>query len=285
MIRVITGLLLLIYSHITWGQESICDNQFDCISTGQWSFSVAVGYGEKSNPLSQQQAIPIYVIPSLAYYGESFFFDNGLFGYSIAENRDFALNMIATYSGDRGYFYRWDPSNIFVSGASRQVNDEHPGHGYSLYPEASSAAFNGRNFTYIAGIEAWYFNAVADISVSLGHDVFAVHNGMEAQITISRRFDWKPLSLELNATAHWQDSDVISYYYQPRPEELGYGTPYQASSGWSPQVSATLTYALNDHWQLLGLARFRQLADSITASPLVSSSDSHSLFMGVAYQW
>ncbi|QDF66195.1 MipA/OmpV family protein [Shewanella sp. SNU WT4] len=275
---------LLVSSHLAWAEDNTCALSLDCINTDQWSVALAAGYGEQSNPLINHAAIPIYLIPSIAYYGQSFFFDNGLFGYSLVENQDVAVNIIAAYSGERGYFYRWDPSNIFVSGASRQHHEDviHEDGANSLNHNTPLAQ---RHFTYVAGIEAWYFNPLADISISVGHDLFGVHQGIEARVALTKLIAWSNFSLQLDASAHWQDADVIGYYYQPRAQEFGYHLPYEASTGISPQLGASLTYAIDEHWQLISLTRYRHLAASIVDSPLIIRDYSRHVFVGVAYLW
>ena len=54
--------------------------------SGSWRFGVALGYGERTNPLIQSDDIPIVVDLDIAWFGERWFFDNGDLGFSLVDN-------------------------------------------------------------------------------------------------------------------------------------------------------------------------------------------------------
>ena len=45
-----------------------------------WRLGVAMGYGERSNPLINSDDLPIILDLDIAYFGKYFFFDNGDLG-------------------------------------------------------------------------------------------------------------------------------------------------------------------------------------------------------------
>jgi hypothetical protein len=51
-----------------------------------WRLGVAMGYGERSNPLLNSDDLPIILDLDIAYFGEHFFFDNGDVGLTFADN-------------------------------------------------------------------------------------------------------------------------------------------------------------------------------------------------------
>ncbi|WP_394493989.1 MipA/OmpV family protein [Shewanella sp. ENK2] len=81
-----------------------CQLDGDCVVVGEWDISVAVGYGNKTNPIANYDDIPLYAIPSIAYYGESWFFDNFNFGYTLTEQETFTINLATSYSDERAFF-------------------------------------------------------------------------------------------------------------------------------------------------------------------------------------
>jgi hypothetical protein len=87
----------------------------DCAAVGRWNFSVALGAGVRTNPLVNGENIPLAVIPHVSYYGKRFFLDDLDLGFSLAETNTNALNLAASPSYDRVYFYRGDLQNLFVT--------------------------------------------------------------------------------------------------------------------------------------------------------------------------
>src|SRR4051794_40877416 len=48
-----------------------------------WRFGVALGYGERTNPLIQSEDIPVVVDLDIAWFGERWFFDNFDLGFEL----------------------------------------------------------------------------------------------------------------------------------------------------------------------------------------------------------
>ena len=61
-----------------------------------WHFNVALGYGQRSNPLVDGDDIDIYWLADLAWYGQRWFFDNGDIGFTIYDDEHFSLNAIGS---------------------------------------------------------------------------------------------------------------------------------------------------------------------------------------------
>ncbi len=147
--------IISLFSLSAWAHP-YCEER-ECIPVGEWDLGLALGYGQKSNPLRHQDDIPLYVIPSIAYYGENWFFDNGNLGLTLAESENYTINLVTAYSRERAFFYRWDPSNVFTFSGGSQV---------SITPESRAApvmlmqsseppkVFNeleDRHFTFLGG--------------------------------------------------------------------------------------------------------------------------------------
>src|SRR5688500_9670433 len=61
-----------------------------------WDLGIAVGYGERSNPLVNGEDIDVNAVVDFSWTGKRFYFDNGDFGYTFLERRSYAFNFVAT---------------------------------------------------------------------------------------------------------------------------------------------------------------------------------------------
>ena len=67
-----------------------CDDGQDCIEQGEWQLGIALGAGVRTNPLVDGDNIPLVILPDIAWYGESAYFDNGEAGFQWTLNDTFA---------------------------------------------------------------------------------------------------------------------------------------------------------------------------------------------------
>jgi len=100
-------------SDTTLTEQQIANN--DCTLVGQWDFSLGFGWGKHTNPLYDGKDTPLYVVPSLRYYGEKLYFDDGVLGYTFFDSPNISISVIAQLNGHAASFYRWHPSNIVLS--------------------------------------------------------------------------------------------------------------------------------------------------------------------------
>ncbi|MDO6677224.1 MULTISPECIES: MipA/OmpV family protein [unclassified Shewanella] len=271
--------------------EDTCQIDGDCIVVGQWDVSLALGWGNKTNPVSTYKDIPIYVIPSVAYYGESWFFDNFNFGYTLVEQESFTLNLASSYSDERAFFYRWDPSNIFLPQASSfdetvelPAADLTESRGISQ-PEVLNE-LETRHFTVYGGVEFFWYGKLGILRLTAAHDLLNVHNGQEASASWSYSLALDKFRFDLSLEADWKSSQVIAYYYGIRStENLYWNTQYQPGSGWNKAIELTTRYSLSQRWDLLLAARYTRLADEIIDSPIINENYSRSYFIGAAYRF
>ncbi|MCH4294815.1 MipA/OmpV family protein [Shewanella sp. 3B26] len=268
--------------------ELVCDDTTDCITKGSWDLGIAFGYGQKTNPLKDFKDIPIYVLPTIAYYGDNWFFDNGAVGYTLTEQERFTVNLVTGFSSDRAFFYRWDPSNIFLAGSSRSF-EQSPFRSLPIQMTAESqqiGELESRHFTYLGGVEAYVYNRFGTWRLALLHDLFDVHDGMEGQVKWNYHLAHKNLSLDFAVFFDWKSQEVVNYYYGVRPSESAYWSDkYRAEDGWNRGAELTARYHLTPEWELLMTARYTQFADTIAASPLLDEDDSYAYLIGAAYRF
>lgn len=266
--------------------KEACAPENQCIEMNNWDLGIAIGWGQKSNPLRDFDDIPLFFIPTVAYYGEHWFFDNGNLGYTLAEQESFTINLVTSYSLDRAYFYQWDPSNIFLNRGTQVEAKAINSMVLSTEPEPEFNSLETRNFTLLGGAEAFIYTRLGIIRLAYTHDMFNVHQGSEAQIKWTYGWDYDRFIFEFALVFDWKSQDVVDYYYSVRPSENAYWSErYQAKSGWDKGAEMTARYILTDNWDLLLAVRYTLIADEIAASPLLDQDYSSTYFIGAAYRF
>jgi len=265
-------------------------HNIDYIEVDRWDLGFAVGYGEISNLIKDFDDTPIYVIPTIAYYGDNWFFDNGSLGYTLLEGNDYSVNLLGTFSSDRAFFYRWDPSNIFQArssaGGSRNSQNPLSIRSISSEPKLDINELESRHFTYLGGVETFFYSPFGTLKLAVTHDLFNVHNGTEAQFKWSHSATFNRWNIELSAMLDWKSKQIVDYYYGIRASENAYwSNMYQAQSALNQSVAITGQYALTDSWGLLLMARYTHVASTITQSPLVEKNHTTTYFVGAAYRF
>lgn len=267
-----------------------CENNTDCIEVGRWDIGLALGYGMKSNPLKDFDDIPIYAVPTFAYYGDNWFFDSGNIGYTLAEGENYTINLITTFSNDSAFFHRWDPSNIFLLSGDNTQSAIAPMastmNAFDTPDERAIAELENRNFTYLGGAEAFIYTRFGIVHASLAHDILDVHGGFESRLKWFYNIPLDRWNFEFAAVLDWKSEEVVDYYYGVRPSESFYWSQaYQAESALNKSIEFTGQYVLTKNWNLLLVARYTDIADEIADSPLLDKDYTTTYFISAAYRF
>ncbi|WOT04510.1 MipA/OmpV family protein [Shewanella youngdeokensis] len=283
------ALLLSLNTSTALANNAHCESDNSCIEVERWDIGIALGYGSKTNPLKDYDDIPIYLVPTIAYYGDRWFFDNGDLGYTLTEGESFTINLIGTFSHDRAFFYRWDPSNLFSiqnNSFEQSIGNETSTGMSKNTPEINTMEKLCRKFTYLGGAEAFLYTAFGIVKTSVTHDLFNVHNGTEAQLKWRYNIPLNSWNFEFAAVLDWKSKRVVDYYYGIRPSESIYWSEkYQPKSALNQGLEFTGQYVLTDNWNLLFAARYTKIADEIVASPLLEKDHTTTYFLGAAYRF
>src|SRR6186713_422825 len=88
-----------------------------------WRLGVALGFGERTNPLIQSDDIPVIVDLDIAWFGERWFFDNFDLGFALVDNSRFTTNVVARLNSDRAFFGKTNTRyvNFTVTAGGGQV--------------------------------------------------------------------------------------------------------------------------------------------------------------------
>ncbi len=69
-----------------------------------WQLAIALGQGQRSNPLVGGENIDINYVIDFSWYGERFFFDNGDLGYTLWGTHNLSINTLVTLNNERNYY-------------------------------------------------------------------------------------------------------------------------------------------------------------------------------------
>jgi outer membrane protein len=283
-------------------------------SERSWNLGLALGHGERSNPLISGESIDINAVVDFSWYGERFFFDNGDFGFLLNEQRRYSVNLIATVNNERN-FYNYLTGSTFglrnLVDISRNFGpagapiDGEPGQGFTTentgqgfletvgLPKDTSTVFVNQN-TELAdrdaaingGIEFLYISPWGDIQAQLVSDVSSTHDGQEAWLSWSHPWYTHSNEFTLTLGAEWKSSKLVSYYYGVRADESFPGRdPYASGSGTNTFVRFAARHALSEHWQLAGMVEREFLSSAISNSPIVDATYVDTFFAGLFYQF
>ena len=250
----------------------------DCVAVGKWNFSVALGAGERTNPVVGHADIPLVVIPHVSYYGKRFFIDNLDVGFTLAENAVNTLSLVASPGYDRVFFYRSDLQNIFVTGLPTASADAPVF--YARVPKDTPNAMpippSPRHVTYLAGPE--YTFKLHGISGQLDvlHDITDQDNGTEVRAAVGVPLIRSHGSLSANAGVTWKSAGIVNYYY-------GVPTVYRAGAVLDPFVKLGYTVPLSGHWQFSAFAQYEHMGSAIADSPIVAEHYVATAFVGANY--
>lgn len=261
------------------------DEQY--IDIGQWQVSVAVGVGIKTNPLVDGDHIPLIVVPDIAYYGESFYFDNGDLGYTWLDDPLISLSTLLRVNTERAYFSFWHPSNIFLNAASSADSA-----GGGTLPgqsgfELSIDEVANRRYALDAGVQSlWYFNHGGRLLLEWFNDVSGVYKGHHGQMSYAQGFKAGDVQWMTSIGINYKSAQLVDYYYGISDrDEVFDSYHYQGKQSVSPVFKLDMRYRLNDNWQLLSFVRFELLDDGVKNSPLVKHDYVATGFVGVSYDF
>lgn len=256
----------------------------DTISTDQWQFAVAVGYGYLDNPRAKAQPIETYFLPSWRYYGDNVYVDNFTLGFSVAETDNFYLDLQSKLNED-GLFFELDGiSNLFASelfGIKDQKQPiSRPG------KEVPPVVYNNiqRNVSYLAGGVAGWYSPVGEFSFGAFNDISSVHNGSELQLRY--KLTWELLTVrwgvELGITR--KSAELVKYYYQVTDQErqkIIYF--YQPRAAINSHIRLVANKTLTESLALVAIAEYNHLGNGISESPLMGQGHYISGFAGISY--
>lgn len=264
-------------------------------SGSPWKVGFGVGYGQRSNPLINSDDIPIYGIIQLSYFGEYLFFDNGDFGWFLSEGENWSVNAIAGVGGERSFYSFLNDSSVGFDpglGLSNGENILEPPTGLPIDsndPNSTGAAraeAPERDITVDGGVEMLYTLERSEFQVQLLTDISGKHDGQELWFSWARIHKIGQLELVPSVGFNWKSSQAANYYYGVRDDEATIVLPeYQVDSAINVFARIGAKYALNDHWNIIGVLQYERLDHAISDSPAVKDDHVETAFLGLYYEF
>lgn len=270
-----------------------------------WQLGIALGNGQRSNPLVGGEDIDINYVIDFSWYGDHFFFDNGDLGYTLWTTRNMSVGAILTLNNERNYYnyltgQQFGLNSIIDSGLGIAS-------GPSLLPDAgdlnkppigddhySEAALSRNHHTSLAerdaalngGFEFLLISPYGDIQAQVLRDVSGTHDGEEAWLSWSHPCYTRNAELALTVGLEWKSRQLVGYYYGVQSDESFTGRPtYEGESGTNGYVRLAGRYNLSEHWSWVGMVEREFLSDAITQSPIVTDNAVTTLFSGFSYNF
>jgi outer membrane protein len=251
----------------------------------QWQFSLGLGLGIRTNPVMDNDDIPLIIIPRISYQGEHFFIQNLDFGYTFFENDKQQVNFLLTPSYDQVFFNKWDINNFVErSGLALDASKENP----TVEPTNNlidKSLLHKRRMAGLAGVEYSHSFYDLDIQLQLLTEATGYYKGNEVRIAVSKTINIGKQDVKLTVGTNWQDAKTLHYYYGLPQQEALHHMPYNAADGVTGLLRFDWNYQLDEHWSLHFFTSYRHLSTSISNSPLVTTNNVITAFAGGVYHF
>lgn len=250
-----------------------------------WRVGFGAGYGQRTNPLINSDNINIYGIVQLSYFGDHFFFDNGDIGWFMADGPDWSANLIAGVGGERSFFSTLNDNPVgFAPDGHTGINGQPSNHDdHSKYPEPEAP---DRDYVIDGGLELLYQWHESELQVQLLTDISDKHHGQEVWVSWALPQQWGRFSFHPSIGVTWMSADTANYYYGVKESEAQPGLPaYDVNDAFNYFARLSMSYRLTEHWQLVSVLQYEQLADDIADSPSVVDDHVVTSFLGLYYEF
>jgi len=247
----------------------------------EWELSLAVGQGVLENPLAGRADGKTNFLPSFSYYGDRFFISNLAVGYSLLEERNFYVDLVARPNED-GLYYHLDDSEMTMGSLSFALGSV-GGFGQELEPIE-------RDISLMAGPSVTLVGKYADLSLASFHDVTAVHYGSETHLSLDKVYPLFGGQLGLSLGAIKKDADLVGYYYHVTEAEAGMvarsfvrqNPPQDVVDGYA---RLHFSYPITRNVEFRLGARYQQFDEEGRNPKVLGKTETTSWFAGFQYRF
>lgn len=274
--------------------ETTCSQEHpspECTNQAEMHVSLASGPGFRSNPLHGGHNFPLWLMADVHYYGESFFFDNGTFGYTLPTNTDWSLSVVTRLNDEKSYFRRATPISFFENQVISDKGLLGPVERFAAKKELSIDDVAKRPWALDAGLQLDMFGEAWHSSVNYWHDVNGAYHGSHARVAASYHWDTSSGRWTLGSALHWKSRQLIDTYYGASAAEWN-DTALVGQADLQPELSLQWQMELTERWSMMSLVRYRWLdlqvkdeSGETLRSPLQQDSQVRSIFLGFSYRF
>jgi len=239
-----------------------------------WRLGIAVGYGERTNPLELSEDVPVVVDLDIAWFGERFFFDNGDLGYTLADTPGLTLSALARVNSDRLFFSRTNTKFVNVSLAGQALD------------QVVELAIPDRSYALEGGLELLAGGEWGNLQAAVHHDLGGTHDGFAVDVEYGYGLARGRWYVEPSLGLAFKSRRLNDYYWGVRAEEANEALPaYRAGSGTNLRAGLRVGYFLSRDWSLSAALRYERLNDDAAASPIVADEAVLGWFAGLGYRF
>jgi len=261
-------------------------NEDSCVESEQFQLSVALGAGQRSNPLYDGDSFPMLILPDFSYYTDTWFIDNGTLGYSLMQNERFAASVVMRLNSEKGYFQRWFAGNVITLNSTSAILPPEVDTGTQKSMSAVSVDHVKKRPTAVdAGLQFNWFGEQWQSRLNFWQDINSKYEGQNASLSWSRFWPLAGGQFDLSTTLYWKSAKLIDTYYGVGEDELYYLQRYDGRASWQPEVRVGWQKALTSRWTMLTFYRYLHLDDAMTDSPLVQDDSVQTWFVGMSYRF
>lgn len=249
-----------------------------------WSLGLALGAGQRSNPLITGDDIDLWWALDFAWFGERWFFDNGDLGYLLKDHSAFTLNWVARLNTERAFFSGVSEGLFRSTEFGVNAPTVEQGADSPVPIQTISIEIPDRDYALETGLEILASGLGGNIHGQLLADISGVHNGYEAWLSYSTDWVRGRWHISPSISVNWKSRQQNDYYYGVRASEAQNGlSAYSADSGLNTTAKLSAVYYMTERWRFFATASIEKINDSAADSPLLKDDDIVSYFAGVHY--
>lgn len=250
-------------------------------SESRWRLGIAAGYGRRTNPLIQSDAIPVLIDLDIAWFGKRWFFDNGDIGFELLDKPAFTMNAVARVNTDRAFFAKTNTKYInfqyLAAGNQGSLTGTAPNETLPFKPPP-------RDYAVELGLETLFGGDWGSATVRAFRDVSGTHDGFEIGVDYDYRITRGRFSISPSIGVDYKSRKLNDYYWGVSKEESNATVAqYHADGGIGWQAGLRSNYFLTKSVRLALSANYERLESSVADSPLVKDDYVLGYFGGIAW--
>ena len=263
MKKLYSFLLLAAMPASAWAQSAPAttslEDQVDVAESSRWRLGLGVAAIDNGYVGQGTRLTPV---PLVSYEGQYVFFRGITAGVHVLKSDGISLDAVITpgFGGiDASDFSRADL-------ARRGINRDN---------------LQDRSRSIDAGLQATWRGAAGQLKLEATTDVSGNSKGQEYSLRYGYAMPMGAFTVTPSAGVKFLSNKVANYYYGILPEEVRRGLPnYRPGGALIPEIGVSLTRPIGPKWALVINARYSELPDKISNSPLVDGDNTTSVFVG-----